>query len=688
MDHQTSPSHSAPLLPACPYFAKIWDPTFPNIWFEVFGKEAPNEKVAAELLQRVRAELELIYDRYENRTKQYRHREQHEDIAEDLLKRTRYLCLFDGRFFPIEWFLPEGSCTRAHFSKDAPEKKHTVIVKLRLRQVPIILRETKDSLLSRYLPNVIEPDNESSAFHNSFRFYKRILEATIKLFYNWSIEWDILAEDPQEQERLIFIQNKQKWEEEINKEAKKRQHDNDNLVGEEKKKRVEESNVDIESIQIKSSCETSTDARMTERSFTGASHSVSFEQFEALRPNIVGNLAPSLLGDIPNTSSDPIKEPEVITISSDEEDISESTYVDLPMCSSPLVLEAQFSENAEMSQSNRTQDLASLFPLGEASIEGNSLIASECNNATSTDSSTSANISPDYHVPSEKSYTSSMEHSPEPIHDESTGPNQYSVFKVVDSNQMDKTPRKSFSFSFQNKRVSVQKPAVFEEFHTEPTSHDLKSLPHLRSMSRSYKVTDEKRYWQPGTHMENSRFEKHMYKIKTVAVKKDDINRICEVLCRPITLSMIKKHVQLLPLSVSTPVKTQKLCQYVRETMMDRFALDGKHAHYFPVGWLSPNMPDLETSKTTEADIKFAAGQHNSALWFVADKIPSMSARAEFKKDGHILCQKIIRDLIRTVFVMKLDEYKAAHYYFDGTFDIEKSTTFANTTFGSSPGSY
>ncbi|CAO4361605.1 unnamed protein product [Caenorhabditis nigoni] len=667
---------------------QIWDPAFTNIWFEVFGKEAPNEEVAAELLQRVRAELELIYDRYENRTKQYRLKEQHEYIAEDLLKRTRYLCLFDGRFFPMEWFLPEGCCTRAHFSKDAPEKKHTVIVKLRLRQVPIILRETKDCLLGRYLPNVIEPDNESSAFHNSFRFYKRILEATIKLFYNWSIEWDILAEDPQEQERLIFIQNKQKWEEEINKEAKKRQHDKDNLLGKEKKKRVEESNVDIENIQIKTCCETSTDARMAERSLTGASDSVSFEQSEALRPNIVGKIAPSLLGDIPNTSSDPIKEPEVITISSDEEDISESTYVDLPMCSSPLVLEAQFSENAEMSQSNRTQDLASLFPLGEASIEGNSLIASECNNATSTDSSTSANISPDYHVPSEKSYTSSMEHSPEPIHDESTGPNQYSVFKVVDSNQMDKTPRKSFSFSFQNKRVSVQKPAVFEEFHTEPTSHDLKSLPHLRSMSRSYKVTDEKRYWQPGTHMENSRFKKHMYKIKTVAVKKDDINRICEVLCRPITLSMIKKHVQLLPLSVSTPVKTQKLCQYVRETMMDRFALDGKHAHYFPVGWLSPNMPDLETSKTTEADIKFAAGQHNSALWFVADKIPSMSARAEFKKDGHILCQKIIRDLIRTVFVMKLDEYKAAHYYFDGTFDIEKSTTFANTTFGSSPGSY
>ncbi|ULU11897.1 hypothetical protein L3Y34_015341 [Caenorhabditis briggsae] len=675
MDHQISLSHSAPLRPACPYFAKIWDPAFTNIWFEVFGKEAPNEEVAAQLLERVRDELDLIYDRYENRTKEYRLREQHEYIGEDLFKRTKSLCLFDGRFFPLEWFLSKNCCTRAHFSKDAPEKKHTVIVKLRLRQLPIILRETKDSLISRYLPNVIEPDNESSSFHNSFRFYKRILEATIKLFYNWSIEWDILAENPQEQEMLISIQSKQKKEEEINKE---------------KKKRVEESNVDIENIQIKSSCETSMDVKIPKRSSTGASDRASFEQSEALRPNIV---ALSLLGDIPNTSTDPIKEPEVVTISSDEEDISESLYVDLPMCSSPLVLKSQFSENAEMSKSNRTQDLASLFPFGEASfssklnqaLEGNSLIASVCSSA-STDSSTSTNISPDYHVPSEKSYTSSMEHSPEPIPD--TVPNnRYPIFKVVDSNQMNKTPRKSFSFSFQNKRVSVQKPTVFKEFNTEPTSHDLKSLPHLRSMSRSYKIADEKRYWQPRIHIENSRFEEHLYRIKTVAVKEGYINRICEVLCRPITLSMIKKHVHLLPLSVSTPVTTQKLCQYVRETMMDRFALDGKHSHYFPVGWLSPNMPDLETSKTTEANIKFAAGRHDSALWFIADKIPSMSARAEFKKDGHILCQKIIRDLIRTVFVMKLDEYKAAYYYFDGTFDIKKSITFANTTFCSSPGS-
>ncbi|CAP31132.1 Protein CBG12096 [Caenorhabditis briggsae] len=596
---------------------QIWDPAFTNIWFEVFGKEAPNEEVAAQLLERVRDELDLIYDRYENRTKEYRLREQHEYIGEDLFKRTKSLCLFDGRFFPLEWFLSKNCCTRAHFSKDAPEKKHTVIVKLRLRQLPIILRETKDSLISRYLPNVIEPDNESSSFHNSFRFYKRILEATIN-------------------------------------------------------------------------CETSMDVKIPKRSSTGASDRASFEQSEALRPNIV---ALSLLGDIPNTSTDPIKEPEVVTISSDEEDISESLYVDLPMCSSPLVLKSQFSENAEMSKSNRTQDLASLFPFGEASfssklnqaLEGNSLIASVCSSA-STDSSTSTNISPDYHVPSEKSYTSSMEHSPEPIPD--TVPNnRYPIFKVVDSNQMNKTPRKSFSFSFQNKRVSVQKPTVFKEFNTEPTSHDLKSLPHLRSMSRSYKIADEKRYWQPRIHIENSRFEEHLYRIKTVAVKEGYINRICEVLCRPITLSMIKKHVHLLPLSVSTPVTTQKLCQYVRETMMDRFALDGKHSHYFPVGWLSPNMPDLETSKTTEANIKFAAGRHDSALWFIADKIPSMSARAEFKKDGHILCQKIIRDLIRTVFVMKLDEYKAAYYYFDGTFDIKKSITFANTTFCSSPGS-
>lgn len=173
------------------FFKKIENMEPSELWLHVFGRSGPSKSEEDAFYKRTIEEVKLVGKCIASEGEGFVTKSMAGHISDFLNSLTRGLCMFEERYFPIEWRLQGECCEQKKFRKSQPEGKHTMKITTRLFQVPIVCRTTETSLIAKYIPRKLEEDSNNSVFHNVHRFYRLFLESAVDGLCGYKIKWKI-----------------------------------------------------------------------------------------------------------------------------------------------------------------------------------------------------------------------------------------------------------------------------------------------------------------------------------------------------------------------------------------------------------------------------------------------------------------------------------------------------------------
>ncbi|CAL2029346.1 unnamed protein product [Caenorhabditis brenneri] len=176
------------------FFKKIHTMEPSEFWLHVFGRSGPSKEDEDAFYKRTIEEIKLVGKCIASEGKGFVTKSMSVHISDFISSLTRGLCMFEERYFPIEWRLQGECCEQKKFRKSHPEGKHTMKISTRLFQVSIVCRTTETSLVAKYIPRKLEEDSSTSVFHNVHRFYRLFLESAVDCLCGYKIIWKILEE--------------------------------------------------------------------------------------------------------------------------------------------------------------------------------------------------------------------------------------------------------------------------------------------------------------------------------------------------------------------------------------------------------------------------------------------------------------------------------------------------------------
>lgn len=172
-------------------FKDIYNMEPSMLWLLVFGRNGPSKQEEESFYRRTIEEIKLVGKCIASEGNSIVTKSMAEHISDFLNNLTRGLCMFEERYFPIEWRLQGECCEQKKFEKSYPEGKHTMRINTRLFQVPIVCKTTQASLVAKHIPEKLEEDSKSSVFHNVYRFYQNFLESAVENLCGYKIQWII-----------------------------------------------------------------------------------------------------------------------------------------------------------------------------------------------------------------------------------------------------------------------------------------------------------------------------------------------------------------------------------------------------------------------------------------------------------------------------------------------------------------
>lgn len=709
-------------------FDKIEETTYDDLWRIVYGKQALSVRDAQHLLWRVREEIRLVRKIIANNNRSFITKGMAEYISDFLHTLTLGLCKFESRLFPIEWMLPKNCCSQHEFSKEFPEGKHKMIIHIHLHELRIVQRETEESLIGNHLPHAFEPSSESS-FQAANKFFCDFVEAAVLTFCGYTIKWVIHSDESSEVPRKSLIQYNQKTKfiEVASVENQKRRSLDDSEEENKKNKIKRGTYADHPNMQLeeralsnKSYVTQKMDEMNSQEDLPVVKNENNICRNHSILLNTgVGNAEESIRS---RRFSENRCE---LTVESDvKKDTYQNHRSDHSFSGFLLNTGDEYSlVKKTFSSSSHYYSVSTTASNISADGKNQGCQPRIINNDESAISSFAETISQNGGpANSEKKVTTNESHSPRidfqvPIivsqnspPTESKKPSRVS-FSMIPQHRLNRCaevfethiigekqsksfnpihtvqPKVKLALSLENKKASMrftrkgdpfERLSVTHEFHKEQSVEQFSS----RSPSKSL----GQHYWYVKNNVRDELFGDIWRKFAQNKYIMRNMDAICRNLSSYNTTPALKyrNHFEI---SSEKPLKHFEVRCFVTKTMKDRFRLDShKFQYYIPDAWTYPDLTGGQGLLSSPDDIVLVRGEKNCALWHFASLLSDEEGN-ELKNRTLDLCKKLMFDLIRTVFDIKLDSEGGRQFFFVGTSELKTRPFSSSSISDSSPAS-